>query len=172
MDILTLDKILDLPNEVLKTSKKYDEFSEPLRKSVIDQYNIKEIKEEITKKFNKFKDAKYYYNFQLEQLINLVPDYALKDYETSKSTESSVENIVQKQEDGKIWVSIFYKTLIHVSAKLTLNEAIYLVDSFFRNKSEEFIAERLHICKQTLQGIKMSCLVKVWLELKTLNDSI
>ena len=169
--ILTLDKLLDLPKEILQTSEKYNEYSNLLGKNTYKQYDFIQIKKDVNEKFNRFKDAKYLYKFPIENLIKTTPLYELKENSHTKSVNSQVESIVTKQVDEQIWVERFYDILLSTSAKLTMEEAIYLVDSFFANKSLEVIAERLQVCMQTIQNIKKSCLVKVWIELKTLDDN-
>lgn len=167
---LTLDKILELPNDILKTSEKYDEYSELLRKKVYDDYDFKELREKIEKKFDKFKDMKYLYNFPVESSIRITPTYQVKEGSTSNSPISKVEQAIVKKVDSQLWMNCFYDSLMKVAAKLTLQEASYLVDSFFSHKSEDIIAEKLGICKMTLQNIKKSCLIKLWIELRTLDE--
>ena len=48
-----------------------------------------------------------------------------------------------------------------LALKLTMQESIYMVDTFFSKKSEDIISEKLGICRNTLQNIKKSCLVKI-----------
>lgn len=166
---LSFDKILDLPNEMLRTAEKYNDYAELLRKKVYQEYDSKTLKDDIMKKIDKYKDTKYLYNYSVESLIKITPKYELKESTTSNTSSSVVENIVTRSVDQHLWIECFYETMLVVAAKLTTQEAIYLVDSFFGNKSEDFIAEKLMVCKMTLQNIKKSCLVKTWIELKTLD---
>lgn len=167
---LTLDKILELPNDILKASEKYNEYSELLRKKVYDDYDFKELRENIEEKFDKFKDAKFLYNFPVESNIRTTPTYQVREGSTSNTPISKVEQAIVKKVDNQIWMNEFYNSLMTVAAKLTLQEAYYLVDSFFSHKSEEIIAEKLGICKMTLQNVKKSCLIKLWIELRTLDE--
>lgn len=166
---LTLDKILELPNDLLKTAEKYDEYSELLRKKIYNEYDSKELKEKIVKKFERFKDAKYLYRYPIESCIKTTPTYQLREGMIPKQVSSKIEKVITQRVDDQMWAGCFYDTLMIVATKLTMQEAIYLVDSFFGNKSEDVIAEKLAICRTTLQNIKKSCLVKVWIELKTLD---
>jgi len=67
------------------------------------------------------------------------------------------------------WMTNFYNRILIIASKLTIQEATYLVDCFFSNKSEEVTCEKLRICRNTLQKVKKSCLIKTWVELKTLK---
>lgn len=51
-----------------------------------------------------------------------------------------------------------------VARELTLQEAVYLVDSLFCDRPEELISDKLSISVKTLTKVKKSCLVKVYLE--------
>ena len=167
---MTLDNFLELPKEILKTSEQYDEYSELLRRSIYEQYDAKELKEKIIKKFNRFKDAKYLCIYPIENRIKLTSPYQERIGTPSNSCVSQIEKLVEATGDEEKWAYNFRNVILTVATKLTLQEARYLIDSFFSNKSEDIIAEKLGICRTTLQNVKKSCLVKVWIELKILDE--
>lgn len=167
---LNLNMILDLPNKIMNISAEYDEYSELLRKKVCESYDLKELRENVERKFNRFKDTKYLCKFPIEPTIKITPTYELKEEQKSNSPISKVEQTIMNQIDNQIWIQDFYNAMLTVAIKLTKQEATYLVDSFFKNKSEDFIAEKLQVCKMTLQNIKKSCLIKIWIEIRTLNE--
>ena len=165
---LTLDKILELPNDILKNAEKYDEYSELLGKIILEDTNIELIKSKVINYFNHFKEIKYLYKFPINN-IKITSSYEIHEGTRPKKTTSAIEQLVLSRTDEELWAENFYEAIITVSRKLTLQEAIYLVDSFLGNKSDEFISEKIGICRNTLQKVKKSCLVKIWSELKFLD---
>lgn len=82
----------------------------------------------------------------------------------TNSINDPVSQYVEKNIDLNIWTRDFYNMILTLSTKLTFNEAIYLVDTFFDERAEEQISEKLQICRKSLQKIKKSCLVKIKIE--------
>lgn len=169
-ELLTLDKILELPNKILKISNEYDDYSERLTESLCDLYDIKKLKPKIVSLFNRFKKVKYFYNFSIESTISITPNYNFDGTLVKNGATSKQEIAVANELDNMLWAARFYNSICIVAKKLTMQEAIYLVSALFGNKSEEIIAERLGVCRKTIQHIKKSCLVKIWQELKPLYE--
>lgn len=169
-NMMTLNHFLELPNECLKRAEQYDEYSELLRKSVYEQYDAKELKEKIIKKFQQFRDAQFLFKYPVELNIRTTPIYQLREGTPTNSYVNQIEMMVEKGFDAELWAYRFRDIVLTVATKLTLQEARYFVDFFFGHKPEDIIAEKLGICRQTLQNIKRSCLVKVWIELKVLDE--
>lgn len=168
---LTYDKLMKFPDDFLNEAKNYYDSSELLSKHTYEGYDLKELREKIEAKFEKFKDAKYIYKYPAETRIRTTPTYQPREGFVPRSNTSQQEKIVTKMGDSLIWVEQFYDTFMEaVARKLTEQEAVYLMDSFFKHRSEDDIADKLSICKVTLQKIKKSCLVKVWIELETLEN--
>lgn len=165
---VTLDMILEFPREILRKSEQYDEYAELLRKETYSKYDFKEIKQQIVEKFNRFKDAKYTYKFSLESNIKLTQSYTLREGSLVNRVSDPTGSIVAKAVDEQLWITKFYYSIMKIASTLTLQEATYLVDTFFSNKSEDVISEKLRICRNTLQNIKKSCLVKIWLEIESI----
>lgn len=161
---LTLNMLLDLPHDVLKISNKIDSYLDLLSDDICREYYYTDLKKDLIKYFNKFKDVKYKYkyceNFNLKSNSN----YEVEGVFGNNIISDKVGNYVAKNIDLEIWTLDFYNNVVSIAHKLTYQEAIYFVDTFFANKTEEQISEKLSICRKTLQKIKKSCLVKILLE--------
>ena len=153
-----------LQEEVLKISKEC-EYSNLLSKNMIDTYYYLEMKKDIAKVFTKYNDVKYLIGHSSHYGLSST-SFDTERVSTSKKNSDMVSNYVMKNIDLEIWAQDFYDIIISISSKLTLQEAVYLVDAFFANKSEEMISEKLCVCRKTLQNIKKSCLVKLYVEFK------
>lgn len=172
-EVMTLEMLLELPKELLKKSEAYNEYSSLLEKSQYLNYNIKELKEKIGRYFSYFKDVKYFYQFPTETVVSVITAVNLEKEVSNTSFVDPIFNLVNNDitEKRKIenWIIQFYNIMLIVAVKLTSQEAVYLVDCFFSNKSEEITCEKLGICRNTLQKVKKSCIVKTWIELRTLK---
>ena len=164
MNTVTLNMILDLPKQILEKSEEYDAYSSLLREKVYEDFDMKELKQKILELFEYFNDMRYLYKCPIEQRIKITPSYTENVGKSIGNVSDKVNNLVTKKVDQQIWVEDFYLCIINLSSKLTLQEATYLVDTFFGRKSEDMISEKLGICRNTLQKIKKSCLVKIWFE--------
>ncbi len=166
MNILTFDMILELPNIILSESKKYDKYAQLLRKDIYDKYDIKDTRKKVEKYFNRYKDVKYLYKFPFNYNITS-SSFNVTKVHSGNNDKTSLA--VAKNVDEQIWAYDFYECLVNLSPKLTEQESIYLVDTFFSGISEEIISEKLNICRNTLQNIKKSCIVKTWFAFQDLN---
>lgn len=173
MDLtLTYNELLNFPDEFLKESSKYYEVSELISKTECDKYNTKELKEKVEARFKKFKDARYIYKYPNEKYYQpITPNYQIHESMMTRNISNSRTGKIDSIMDKQVWVTkLYYSLMDTVTTKLTKQEAVYLIDSFFKNVSEEIIADKLSVCRQTLQKIKKSCLVKVWIEMEALEE--
>ena len=166
---VTYNEIIELPNTIIHNAEKYSEFADLLSKKLCDNFDLKETKNKIDELFDNFKEIKYLYNIPFEK-IKVTPSYELKENAFTNNSNNSFENAVLKHLDKQLWVQKFYEKLVVVSTKITIEEAVYLVNTFFSKKSEEVIAEKLGISLRTLYNVKKSCVIKVWSELKIFYD--
>ncbi len=166
VDRLSFDDFLNLPKQILLTAQEHDEYASLLSETFIHQYYQKKMKQEIYRSVEKFKDAKYFYSCDSDYSPSYSMDASL--FRKKGEVADPVGNYVSHLVDDSWWVEQFYQCICKVACKLTMQEAIYFVDTFFGERSEEFISEKLGICRVTLQKIKKSCIVKLWLELKGL----
>lgn len=165
--VLNSTTFLGLQEEILKISKEH-EYSSLLSKNMIDEYYYLDMKKDIAKVFTKFNDMKYIVGHSNNYDLSSVSFDTLK-VSLSKKNNDKVSNYVMKNVDLEIWTQDFYNTIISLSRSLTMQEGVYLVDALFANRSEEMISEKICVCRKTLQSIKKSCLVKLYLELKYSN---
>jgi len=172
-EIITLEMLLDLPKELLKKSIDYNEYAVLLDKEQYSKYDYKDLKEKVNKYFTYFKNLKYFYQFPTNYEISMNTTYDSIKVSATNRISDPVSNLVTKEIDEKIritnWMTKFYNAILVIASKLTVQEATYLVDCFFSNKSEDVTCEKLGICRNTLQKIKKSCIVKSWIELQTLE---
>ena len=170
---VTLNSILDLPLELLRKSEKYDSYSSLLGEKQFSKYDYKKLKSTIKSYFEYYKNSIYFSHFPANQNIQLTTAYDSVRVSSTNVVSDSVSNLVISRIDKELeiasWILDFHSRILQVASKLTIQEASYLVDYFFSNLSEEVICEKLNICRKTLQKVKKSCLVKVWIELETLN---
>lgn len=167
---LTLDKILEFPNEIIETTKKYDEMSEIISIAICDMYDTKELASNVNKLFDKFKHIKYSCNFSVESTIKITSTYGLREGSCQRGRTSQGENIITREIDNILWATKFYDTVMFTCQKLTNQEAIFLTYTFIKNKSISDVAEKLEVCTRTVHHIKKSCLIKLWGELKSLDE--
>lgn len=163
---------LDFPQDFLDAASKYYDLTERLSKRERDKYKIEELREIIDKRIEVFKDTKYLYQYSKELSDTLkASNYQPKEVMTPKKLSSPQEDRVDPTVDRQIWANKFYYALIDsFSTKLTREESIYFIDSYFRNKTEEDIAAKIGICPDTLQKYKMSCLIKLLTEVRATDD--
>lgn len=83
----------------------------------------------------------------------------------TNSINDKVGNYVEKKIDLNIWSKDLYNILIHLSEKLTFQETMNLIATFFEDITEDDVCEKLDVCRKSLYKIKKSCLVKIKLEL-------
>ena len=170
MKKVDLDMILELPKKILEKAEQYCDYSELLPKEIYEKYNFIELKSDITKIFKHFNTIKYLYSYSSEEYnIKTSSAYEYRDGTSSNKILDSVGDMVTKKVDDQLWIVKFYNSIMNVALKMTDEEAYYIVNTYFANKSEEYISDRLGICRNTLQKIKKSSLVKTWVELHELD---
>ena len=158
---LSLEKFLELPEKIINTSLQNPDYLDLLSDSTCNMFYYKELKKDLSLIFDKFNDTKFLYTYS----------YGLRLGSFSNNIVDEIGNLVGKSIDNEIWASSIYNNIVSLSHKLTYKEAIYLVETFLSNKTEEQISEKLSICRKSLQKIKKSCLVKIYMELKT-NENV
>lgn len=165
-EIISLDKLFSMPNEILNITKKNENLNDLLAIQDYQNYDVIQIKQKLQLLFKKFQAAKYLNKFPIEAIKNSSFVYDVCNAQKQNTKTSHIENAVQNHTDKEIWVTLFYNNIMILANKLTKEEAVYFINTFLLHKTEEKIAESLEICKTSLQKIKKSCLVKVWIELK------
>ena len=143
-----------------------------ISKEQCDKYDTKDLKDKVEQRFKMFKDAKYIYKYPEEKYYtSITSDYTAREIVPSMDKNSKHSRKIDTISDNQLWVAkLYYSLMDTITTKLTKQEAVYLIDSFFKNLGEEDIADKLSICKVTLQRIKKSCLVKVWVEMEALQE--
>lgn len=162
---LTVEKLLALPNDILRITQE-NKYINLLSKETIDKFYHQEMKKELMDYMQRFNDLKYLYTSSKDYSLKSV-SYTNENKTKNKSNKSVVEEFVSKKVDNEKFVEKVYNHLISLSHKLNFDEQKYFVETFFKNESEESISEKLGICRKTLQNIKKSCLVKMYLEINT-----
>lgn len=159
-EYLTLDVFLNLPLEILKISKKESINNKLIDKKDHEIYN-KFLKKDLIKYFESFIEFKYVLQYSEEKCIR---DYELKENKLIRNVNSRVEKSIEKKQDYEVYVLETYNKMIDLAYKLTYEEAVYFVNVFFGNKTDEEISKKLKMCVKTLYKFKKSCLVKTFLE--------
>lgn len=170
-NILTLEKMLELPNRMIETSEKYNEYSTLLSKNVREVDDIKDKKDYIMNQLDRFNDMKYLLRFPVEYRLKLNSNMEQEIVSNNRTNTDKVSNIVISDALKKEWATEFYNSLMVISMKLTEAESKYFVWTFFAHKSEDRIAEGLDVSRNYLQSIKKSCIIKVWSDLKKFDNN-
>jgi len=164
---LTFNKLVELPERIVEQTKDYGDVIDYLSPLEMSNYDYKEALEIITHLIRKFKDAKFKYNFPIENSIRINSSVGINL--NSKNLSDKVGDVVANHIDNQIWVKQLYCTLLNAAPKLNRKEAIYFVDSFFKGMTEDCIAEHLRMSRLTLRNkVKKSCIIKLWMELEPL----
>ena len=164
---LTFNKLVELPDRILEQTKEYGDIIDYLSPMEMSHYDYKDALDTITYLVSKFKDAKFKYNFPVENSIKINASIGINI--NRKNLSDKVGDIVASRIDNQLWVKQLYCALLEAAPKLNRKEAIYFVNSFFKNISEENIAEILNMSRLTLRNkVKKSCIIKLWIELEPL----
>lgn len=132
----------------------------------MDAYEVKEIKPIIEEKISKYKSLKSI--CLLPNEIKITTDYNINSNIRSNNLGSKVENEVMKKLDSFAWLKDFCNAMLRIAIYLILDEAIYIVSALFFREKEDTVAEELSICKQTVQKVKRSALVKLHYNLENI----
>lgn len=173
MDLnLSYTDFLNFPENFVKSANKYCDLTERLSKRECDKYDITELREIVDKQMEIFKDTKYLYKYPSEKYnVSITPNYQPKEVMTTRKLSSQQEDKIDPIINRQIWATkLYYAFMDSLSTKLTRQECVYFIDSYFRKVNEDDIAAKLSICKETLQKHKKSCLIKVLTEMKALED--
>lgn len=166
-DTLTLNDLLELPHEVLKTCEKYEDYSELLQDSIVSHYYTTNMRKELNLIFDRFKEIKYSYPFSYSYYSKMTSSEVC--VRSGVQNNDPIGNFVSNHMDQYLWLEKFYQAILVLATKLSNQEAVYLVDSFFGHRSEDFISDKLGVSRMTLQKIKKSCLVKMNFEFQFLK---
>ena len=169
VEVITLEMLLELPRALIRKAEEYNDYAVLLDKEQYSMYDYKTLKEEVSKYFNYFKDLKFCYQFSTTYISSSTNVYNDMNISPSNQISDPVFKTSVEELESLNWMTNFYNRILIIASKLTIQEATYLVDCFFSNKSEEVTCEKLRICRNTLQKVKKSCLIKTWVELKTLK---
>lgn len=160
---VTFNELSQFTDNFLKVSDSRNCDVDILTKEMRDIYDYKILIPKITEFIEKFKDSKYIGKLSITDNIKLIPTYGINIH--ANRLKDKVGDTVGWYIDTRKWAKNTYNMLLDFAPKLTYNEAVYFIDYFFRKYSEEHIAEKLNMGRNTFRNqIKQSCIVKIWLE--------
>lgn len=154
-------QLFDLPNEILRITENA-KYNDLLSENICNIYYYPNLKKELSYFITKYNDLKYFYEYS--NMYNITNHISFENISPLKGRSDKVSNFVAKNIDMQRYIEKIYYKFINLAHKLSVFESIYIVDTFFSNKTEEEISEKIGICRQTLQKIKKSSLVKLYLE--------
>ena len=173
MDLsLSYATLLSFPEDFTKAANKYCDLTEKLSQRECDKYDLAELREIIDKRIEIFKDTKYLYKYP-NQIYDVLKasNYQPKEVMTPRKLSSPQEDKVDPNINRQIWATkLYYAFMDSLSTRLTREEYVYFIDSYFRQVNGDDIAAKLSMCKETLQKHKKSCLIKVLTEIKATED--
>lgn len=162
--VIDMNKLLNISEDLSLLTKRYESLNVLLSDQDCRSYNIISIKKSLLELFSKFKTARYFINVPLENNVYSSNSYTVNSHIKSNMKANRLENTVMNYVDKQAWLMRFYDSIMNLGSKLTCSEMEYFLLTFLSNRTEEDIAYKLGICKTSLQKIKKSCLVKMWLE--------
>lgn len=163
-NLLNLEKLLELPNKVIKISEsEQNKYLDLLSDSTCDRYYYTNLKSDLKDYFSRFNDFKFSYSMPENITLNATA-YELKENKFVNRTNDSILNYVSNKVDEEIFAIDTYNKVISLAYKLTEKEAVYFVDCFFADETDDYICEKLQVSRTGLQKIRKSCLVKMYLE--------
>lgn len=167
INTISIKDFVELPDIMLDKTRKV-KYIQLLSENTVNEYYYSNLRKDIEKVFNKFKDSKY--------LICYDNSYSLKSNASSLELNRNTNKIndkvgtyIESKMDLSIWSKDLYNILYALSEELTIEESMYLTLTFFEEKTEEDISEILDVSKKGLYKIKKSCLVKLRLEFSKYN---
>lgn len=163
-NLLNLEELLELPNKVIKISEsEQNKFLDLLSENTCNIYYYTNLKSDLKDYFSKFNDFKFVYSMPENSTLS-VNSYELKENKLMYNANDKILNYIAKRIDDEIFAIDAYNRVISLAYKLTKKEAIYFVDCFFADATDDYICERLQVSRNGLQKIRKSCLVKMYLE--------
>ena len=165
-NVVTLNQLINISDYIKEIADQNKQHNELLSEKIYNSYDTSYIRNNLLELFNRFKSARYLYEFPLDSSVKLTSNYNLNEACHQSNNASQVEQIIEKHIDKQLLTTNIYFSIIKVSYKLSNEEVIYLINTFFTHKSEEDIANIIGISKTYLQKIKKSCLVKMWVDLE------
>lgn len=160
---LIMEKVLNVGSEMTKIVLTENQ-NELLSELFYSNGEIIGFKKRMSRLFKIFKDTRYV--LPPTSTTKVSTNYEYNPAGPRISNSSKVEEAVTKYLDRQTFAQNVYESLIHLSTKLTVEENVYLINTFLTHKSEEDIAEIIGISKTYLQKIKRSCIVKMWIDLE------
>lgn len=164
-EVVSEDAFLRLPEGIQEVSKDRG-FATRLSSRIIDQYYYSDMRKDLKKLFEDYQDAKWLLkakDYNCMHSLNFNSEFIT----VSRTKDDKVSKYVTRHVDLERYAQKFYNAIMSVSRELTLQEAIYLVDSLFCDRTEDLISDKILVSVKTLTKIKKSCLVKVYLEFKS-----
>lgn len=163
LNLLERSEILGLPDKIIEQAKANTENDYLYSKSETkkEKYNYREMRSDIKSCIDKFKDTNLYYNSLISYRPKASTINSINEWVKYCKKGDPFSKLIDKRTDDLIWAREFYYYIYDVAKQLTLDEAIYFVDDFFKGKTEDNIARELGMSKTTLTEVKRSCLIKV-----------
>lgn len=159
---ISAKKLLSLPIDIQEIAKE-NEYVNLISEEVISKLYTLDMRNELFEYMKHFNNLKYFYNSTTDYSVKST-NFTNSLKTKSSSKKSNVEQVVDKKVDDDLWLEEAYYHIVSLAHKINRSEQVYFVETFFRNSSEEAISEKLGICRKTLQHIKKSCLIKLYIE--------
>ena len=165
MEKVTVEMLLELPKLILDRTEKQNKYIRPLSTEYIKENYYKELRNELLSFFNEFHNKKGMAKLDITDKIKWTRSNDTLQVQNYRKSDS-VGNIVIASISDNEWIGNVYDCIVNISYKLTKQEGVYFVNTFFESVKEVVIAKQIGIGRTKLQDIKKSCLLKVLSEVE------
>ena len=100
--IVTLNELINISDYIKEVSDKNKQYNELIDEKICDRYDITDIKNQLIDLINRFKSARYLYEFPISNSIKITPTYERDESSHQRSNISKVEQAIEKQIDKQL----------------------------------------------------------------------
>ena len=129
--IVTLNELINISDYIKSASATNEEYNELIDEKICNQYDITDIKNKLVELINKFKSARYLYEFPIGESIKVTPTYERDESFHQRNNVSQVEKAIERKVDKQLLMTDIYNSIIKVSYKLSNSEVIYLINTWY-----------------------------------------
>ena len=163
-NLVSISQILNIDNVILENSKKFEQENELILKCIYDQYDLLAYKKKFLILFSEIRMV-YNYNYAFKNNeLKVTANYDTEVVD-NRNLSNPVAKYIESIVDDQIKITKLYFEVIKLSYKFTLEESIYFINTFLKQKTEIEIAKIFGVTKPSIDQYKKSCLFKMMINL-------